>query len=503
MSEFAARPFSAAAPWGGARRTGLALVLVPALALAWAALVRAPFLNVEGLDDSFYVEVGHLWAKGFPPYVGAYDVKPPGFFWLVALAERIVGPSVLALRLVSILSDAVTAAALFGIGRRIGSLRLGAFAALLYPALSLLVHGSEAYAPLEAATALAFLAALSDGPILRRALLAGLAAGAACAIKQTAALQALATFSVVFAAPAAGGRRAIVGLTFIAAAAAAPLGFLVYFASQGAAGALIDQAVVGALLRPSSAAVDLTFAQGLARFWPLQRSLLPLELVAVLALALHRNIRVQAPRAPVAALAGWLAAGWIEIIVQRSMTITYLGPIIAPSLLLAGLAVTAGSPWKGRAPQLASLAALALATVSMAVTNPGAKLANRVPRDALEGAIALVEKAGPTANDKMLVVNRGVLLNAMLDLDPPTRTIFTAHRLCDFTPDSAKWLADDLAARPRFIVVADRTRAAVCELKSGWAAVDFTLARGYRSLGRADGVGERFELFERAAPTAD
>src|SRR5579862_644700 len=154
MSEFAARPTSLTAPWGGARRAWLALVLVPALALFWAALVRAPFLNVEGLDDSFYVEVGHLWAKGVPPYVGAYDVKPPGFFALVALAERVVGPSVLALRLVSILSDAVTAAALYGIGRRVGSLRLGLFAALLYPLLSLFVHGSEAYAPLEAATAL-------------------------------------------------------------------------------------------------------------------------------------------------------------------------------------------------------------------------------------------------------------------------------------------------------------------------------------------------------------
>ena len=243
MSEFALSPEMSRAPpgaaWAPSARRGWRHALASfALALAWSAAVRAPFLAIEGSDDAFYVEVGHLWTKGVLPYVGAFDVRPPGFFALVALAQTAVGPTLLALRLVAIFSDALTALALLALGIRAGSRSLGLYAAVLYPILSVCLHGSDGYPPLEAATAWAMVAALSDGPALRRALATGLCIGAGFAIKQTAAFDGLVAFAAL-AAGAPQGRKLGALVAALAGAAAIPFAFLAYFAAHGAAGPLI------------------------------------------------------------------------------------------------------------------------------------------------------------------------------------------------------------------------------------------------------------------------
>ena len=55
------------------------------------------------------------------PYVGAFDIKPPGLFALVAVAESLLGPTLDTLRAVAIFCDAVTATNLLFLGRRFGS----------------------------------------------------------------------------------------------------------------------------------------------------------------------------------------------------------------------------------------------------------------------------------------------------------------------------------------------------------------------------------------------
>jgi hypothetical protein len=176
-------------------------------ALAWTLVVRLPLLRAYGADDAGFVGIAHLWMRGVLPYADIFEVKPPGLFALVAAAETIFGPTLEALRAVSVLSDAVTATALFLLARRFGDPRIGVFAAILYPVLSLIAVGYDAYCPLAALTALAFLAALSPLSLVSRAALAGLAIGAAGAVKQTAGFEALALLAILISAPDAMRRQ--------------------------------------------------------------------------------------------------------------------------------------------------------------------------------------------------------------------------------------------------------------------------------------------------------
>ena len=115
-------PLRAAFPL--ARRIGdspvAAALAVYGAALAWTVLVRLPLWRMDGLDDAFYVEVAHLWSLGVLPYAGAFDVKPPGFFAILAGAETLLGPSLDSLRAVAVAFDALAATAIFFLGRRIG-----------------------------------------------------------------------------------------------------------------------------------------------------------------------------------------------------------------------------------------------------------------------------------------------------------------------------------------------------------------------------------------------
>jgi len=194
--------------------------------LAWTLFIRLPLFRAYGTDDAGYVEVAHLWMRGVLPYAGVFDVKPPGLFALLAAAETVFGPTLEALRAVAVFSDAVAATALFLLARRFGDPRIGLFAAVLYPVLSLVAIGYDAYCPLVALTALAFLAALSPLSLIRRAALAGLAIGAAGAVKQTAGFEALALLAILVGAPDGARRRGRAALAYALGLAVAPLGFL-------------------------------------------------------------------------------------------------------------------------------------------------------------------------------------------------------------------------------------------------------------------------------------
>ena len=162
--------------------------------------MRLPLWRMDGLDDAFYVEVARLWTRGLPPYLTVYDVKPPGFFALLAVAEAALGPTLDALRALAVVCDAATAVALLMLGRRFGAPAVGVAAALVYPLLSELVTANDAYCPLAALTTFAFVAALSRRPLVERTLVAGLLIGAAGTVKQTAGFEALALIAVLVGA---------------------------------------------------------------------------------------------------------------------------------------------------------------------------------------------------------------------------------------------------------------------------------------------------------------
>ncbi len=469
-------------------------------ALAWTLLVRLPLWRMDGLDDAFYVEVAHLWTRGVLPYAGAFDVKPPGFFAILAFAQTMLGPSLESLRAVAVAFDALGAAALYFLGRRFGGVGLALFAAILYPVLSELVTSNDAYCPLGALTVLAFLAALSPMSPVKRAALAGLAIGAAGAVKQTAGFEALALIVVLVGAPEAKGRRWRVAATFLAAAAVAPLAFLADFAAQGGAGALVADAVVGALLRPASASEGLTFLDGLGRFFLLQKSDMVLFALVCLALLRRRALATALPYAPLGALGLWFAAAAASVVVQRSIAVTYLGPTLAPGLLIAGLGLTRAAPELARVPEWARLAALAVVSAAIALVHPGNDLSARFEGAALAEAAAAIRAEGWTPGDRLYVVNRGLWLYGALDAPPPTRFLYPGHTLCDFKDRGPGLVADILASRPRFVVVAERRIHYVCEQADRWRTIDAALATDYRRVAHSTGAHDAFDVYEAVAP---
>ncbi len=481
-------------------RSPLALALTVFVAsLAWTLVVRLPLFRADSLDDAGFVGVAHLWTRGVLPYAGVFDVKPPGLFALVAAAEAVFGPSLEALRAVSISSDAVTATTLFLLARRFGNPSVGVFAAILYPVLSLIAIGYDGCCPLAALTALAFLAALSPLSLVRRAALAGLAIGAAGTIKQTAGFEALALFAILMGAPDGGRRRGRAALAYALGVGAAPLGFLIYFAWHGAAGALLADTVVAALQRPDSAAEGLSFAGGLVRFLPLQRGLLPLTGLALLAMLRWRALERAAPVLPLGALSAWLVAALASAIAQRSYYPQYLGPALAPALLMAGYCAAKAMPELARLPQWARLALLASLSLATAFSAPGLDLVARQDLPALTAAAEAIRASGPAPGDKLYVVNRGIWLTSMVDLAPPTKYYFPFQTLCAFDGAGERAVADILAARPRYIVIADRRLKYSCERPENWGPIVDALGRSYRRLAHAAGTFDSYDVYEAVA----
>ncbi len=473
-------------------------------ALAWTLLVRLPLRRMDGLDDAFYVEVAHLWTRGVLPYAGAFDVKPPGFFAILAAAQTLLGPSLDSLRAVAVAFDALAATALFFLARRLNGPALGLFAAILYPILSEAVTANDAYCPLGALTILAFLAALSRLNAIKRAALAGLLIGAAGVVKQTAGFEAVALLLILVSAPDGAERRGATALAFAMAAAIVPLGFLVYFASHGAAQALVDDAVLAALSRPASASEGVSLLGGVGRFLLVQKSIAAIFGLACLALLRRRALAKALPGVPLGALELWFAFAALSILAQRAIAITYVGPTLAPGLLLAGLCLTRGAPELGRIPPAIRLGALAAATVALALAIPGNDLSARQESGALAAAAAAIRASGPTSGDKLYVVNRGAWLYGELELSPPTKYFYPGHTLCDFQRKGPGLLEEILAAAPRYLVVADRRIHYVCEQKDRWTIVDAVLKRSYRRIAHAAGRADFYDVYEAAggpAPT--
>ncbi len=489
-----------------ARRIGgspaAAAFLVYGAALAWTVLVRLPLWRMDGLDDAFYVEVAHLWSRGVLPYVGAFDVKPPGFFAILAGAEMLLGPSLDSLRAVAVAFDALAATALFFLGRRFGGAKLGLFAAILYPVLSELVTSNDAYSPLAALTILAFLAALSPLSLMKRAALAGLLIGAAGTVKQTAGFEAAALLFILLSAPERAGRRGSAALAFALAASVAPLAFLLYFAGHGAAPALIDDALIGALGRPASASEGLSFIDGVGRTIVLQKSVVAIFGLSTLALLRRRALRSALPDAPLGALEAWFALASLSVLAQRGIAITYLGPTLAPGLLLAGLCITKAAPELTRIPAAMRLIALGLASLATALAIPGNDLSVRQETGALEAAAAAIRASGPTLGDRLYVVNRGAWLYGALEMPPPTKYFYPGHTLCDFQEKGPGLLAEILSAEPRYLVVADRRLHYVCERRDRWSLVDAVLKRSYRRIAHAAGRADAYDVYQAARGAA-
>src|ERR1051326_1935176 len=111
----------ATASAGTGANLALAWQACGALALAfWVTAVRYRSfdLGVSDADESLFILIGQAWLHGQLPYVAIWDVKPPGLFLLFALAQFVVGPGILAARVLTAAAVFAGSLALYRFSRR-------------------------------------------------------------------------------------------------------------------------------------------------------------------------------------------------------------------------------------------------------------------------------------------------------------------------------------------------------------------------------------------------
>lgn len=461
---------------------------IAALALLglWTLAFGWPLLHREGFDDAFFSEAAHLWTQGAPPYLATFDIKPPGFFALLALAQEAFGPRIETLHGLSLACNVLTAAAIYGLGRLMAAPLAGFAAAATYGPLAAFLLANDAYPPLVALVTVAFWIALLPGDALWRAAFSGLVCGAAVMTKQTAVMESAALLVFFWRA----GRLAPAAV-FVAAAAVAPLGFFAYFAFEGGAFVFWRDVVVLALQRPEgvervSLAADS--ARILLRFSHL-------GLAVPLAFAGALTARALSPDADKArALVGWLVAAVAGFVLQHGIGLAYLGPVMPPALLLAFLLVE-----RRAQARFLSIAATALLSLAAAFPLRASAVRRPVDRDATARAASIVAAERPRPGDRLLALDFGGWVNVAADLAPPTPYYHRMHLLCRFPGAGLPRLAEAFAARPRFVVVGRYLgRRTECDAgPSGWPIAEAALAADYRELDHVAGETDDLTIYER------
>jgi 4-amino-4-deoxy-L-arabinose transferase-like glycosyltransferase len=466
------------------------------------AVIRLPFFVWDSGDDVFFMQGAHLWLSGHLPYVASFDIKPPGVFAAFLLPVLCLGNSLETLRAVMVLGDALTAFALYDLGRRMGDRWIGVWAAAIYPVLSVIVFNNSAYAVLAPAVVGGVLmAVVSEGRKPSWIAASGLALGLACMVKQTCVLETVVVAICLATRPDSRGerpgRQGLGAAAWFCVWAALPgLGFSLYFASHHALGALLTDSIKLALARSGGGPEGLGPWASLTRFVRLQRYVVaPLGLSA-LALLRWKQVRARLPTAPLGLLASWLGAGALAVLLQHASYPGYLAAEAPPLLLLSGAGLTvaldelkrAASPWR-----VLGAAALTSALV-YGYSRPDEAVWEDMPAQRQIASTILAQP--PNGDDGLFVVNRGLWVYALTGRDPPTAYYHPMHTLCDFPGAGRSALAQALEARPRFIVVADPSVHFACERPERWAAIGQTLQAHYRKLAHVTGRRDRFDLYE-------
>ena len=105
--------------------------------LAISTLLRLAFLHEPfDRDEGQYATIAQTILRGGLPYRDAIEIKPPGTFYLYALAIGLFGATTEAVRIFTALYSLLTIIAVFGVARLISGIRSGLCAALVYGAYS-------------------------------------------------------------------------------------------------------------------------------------------------------------------------------------------------------------------------------------------------------------------------------------------------------------------------------------------------------------------------------
>jgi hypothetical protein len=466
----------------------------PALAIAGLALaivlIRLPFNLNTGSDEAFYLIVGRQWLHGQPPYSGSFDVKPPLLFLLMAAAQALFDPPLLAAKALANAAAVFAGWGLYVFGRfYLGNLA-GALAAIFYTfcAISLgsVFSTAESFmAPFTAFAMVAGFAAFSPGrPLpIGALLLSGLLSGAAACVKQTAVFAAVPLVLGLLV-----NRKGMTGFKaaaiFGAGSCIVPAGFAAYFLAIGHFTEFATDTTVAALGRAGTAYMSWTHEFGLLMGGFV--SVLPVPVMAGLFWAERRTLR-QSPRYPaVRFLWGWAAGASYGIFVTKELSIVYALPLMLPLCLLAGgfvehvLGRVENPAWRlfWRAGTVAATVLYSCVIVSAVFLEGQREL------EAAEGAAALMQREGKLPGENIFVADRDLLVYLTSGAEPPLSIFHPLHLLCPFPAKGADtaW-SDSMKTRPPFVVLADPPVALGCEDPARRQAIRSQLARDYCELG--------------------
>jgi 4-amino-4-deoxy-L-arabinose transferase-like glycosyltransferase len=462
---------------------------VLAAIFALAVAVRAPFNGNSGVDEAYYLIIGRQWLHGLPPYAGAYDVKPPLLFLLMAGAEALFGPTLLAAKALTTASVAIAASGLYLLGRRFMSGLAGGAAALLYIFSSLNLGGTFSpaeliMAPFTTSGMLLGASALEASGHLRRhrLLVSGLLFGAAACIKQTALFEAVAFALVLLWTLREARLQACVA--FATGFCGVPAGFALYFAAIGHFGDLVDLVAVSALQRAGTA-YSPGWGEAVKRTGIDALQVLP---AIIMAAGFWASSRRAGNRAACISrlLAAWTIGALTGLLSAGAMIHFYALTVLQPLCLTAGMfAVQAFGRVESPARQwIWRTAALGL-SIYFSVWSAAALYlpSGDSPSAAVAAASAIRRQSKP--GDRIFVADRDLLVYLAAGVDPAGPVFHPLQLLCDFPlPGADRAFAGAVALSPAFVVVADPALHLNCEHPERRAMLEARLVRDYCPLGR-------------------
>jgi 4-amino-4-deoxy-L-arabinose transferase-like glycosyltransferase len=469
-----------------------------------AVLARLPYVSNVGVDESYYLVVARQWLEGTPPYVGAFDVKPPLLFALMAGAETLFGPTLYAAKAVAMASVAATACALYLFGRRFTGELAGLAAALFYIAASLTLGGAFSPAELIMAPFTAFgmllglTAARSKKPRPSLLLAAGLLLGAAACVKQTAIFEAAAL--LLYLGANLGLRRGVKAVAWLGAGlCAVPAGFAVYFFAQGHLDAFVADAVFGAIGR--AGATYISWGEAAERLLIALLLVAPLVIMAAAAFALRSAFRGETAYLALTFLMMWTAAALAAVFAARALCDFYMLASLPPLCSLSGVFLHHGiARFPGRRPWVARAAAFGCVMLFLASMPSEGRVDDA---SAAAKAATAMKAAGLKQGERIFVADRDLVIYLAASAEPMGPIFHPLQLLCEFASSKAgDALAVALKSRPPFIVATEPPVPLACEKKDRRALLDDALAKNYRAIGHfgapvTSGRPRSFAIYQR------
>lgn len=408
------------------------MVPLALLVLLAGALLAPGLLIGPSLDAAVFSHVGGRLLDGVPPYVGAWDHKPPGMYLASAGAQALLGwlgPWTAEWLLSVAATTGIGVAVAVALKRlEIGgwSRTLACAGAVVLAGQYLLALGGGLTEPLATGVlggAAMLVLASADRMPRGRFLLLGSLAGVALLVSLQLAPGAAALVALAVAASAPRLRVAAAGWTLLGLAAPTAAATL-WLAVIGALPAAVDAVVTYASAYRSANAGYGGALSGPVVSWTL---LSLLYLVAPAAMGAASALRRSGPRRAVALAAlGWIAGTAILSAVQGRFLAHYAIPLAVPLGILAGIGMQRAARAFGRQPTatgrtivllpLVASLAISVAAGIVAAAMEAAPLADRAAR-----MQAVAERLGDLPDGTLLVWGNEPRLYDLADRDPATR----------------------------------------------------------------------------------